>query len=237
MCALAAEEGIETIVATPHVLRGLWKTWRLRELEPLADELRARTGNRPRLLLGSEYWFAHDVVELLQSGNGIIPLAGSRYVLMEFAPNVIPPMTAQVFYRLRIDGWTPVIAHPERNNVFQAKPQLLASLVRAGAKTQITASSVTGTFGPRARAAAAEWLRSGLVHLIASDAHDMRRRPPRVREALAAAGEIVGATLLHSLTIGNPAAILAGKPLEYDPEPRLAPPRSGLWRRLAEFWK
>lgn len=236
MCAIAAEEGIETIVATPHVLRGLWKSRPGSEIAALLEELQGRVGERPRLLLGSEYWFAHDVVDVLASGSGIIPLAGSRYVLLEFAANVVPPMIEQVFYRLQMDRWTPVIAHPERNLVFQAKPDLLASLVRLGAKTQITASSVVGGFGARARASATAFLRAGLVHVIASDAHDTRRRPPRVREALAAAAEIVGSDVVHALTVRNPEAIVAGRSLEYEPEPRL-PSEGGLWRRLTEFWK
>jgi len=63
LCQMSAEEGIETIVATPHVLRGRWKNTSRAQLEGLIADLQARAG-APRLLLGSEYFFAHDVAEV-----------------------------------------------------------------------------------------------------------------------------------------------------------------------------
>ena len=67
MCRIAREEGIETIVATPHVLRGRWKTFSIPELQARIDALRSRVGNAPRPLLGSEYFFAHDFADVLAS--------------------------------------------------------------------------------------------------------------------------------------------------------------------------
>ena len=118
-----------------------------------------------------------------------MPLAGSRYVLIELAANSVPPMIEQPLYRMQLEGWIPIIAHPERNLVFQAKPELLAALIEHGARTQITAGSLTGEFGAQARQAAETFLRRGLVHFVATDAHNMTKRPPRVREAIAALEE------------------------------------------------
>src|SRR3954453_9174529 len=75
LCRMSADEGIETIVATPHVLRGRWKNTSRPQLETTLADLRARIGDTPRLLLGSEYFFAHDVAEVMRAGNAIIPLA------------------------------------------------------------------------------------------------------------------------------------------------------------------
>jgi tyrosine-protein phosphatase YwqE len=65
LCKMAADDGIETIIATPHVLRGRWKNTSRAALVSLADALRERIADSPRLLLGSEYFFAHDVAEVL----------------------------------------------------------------------------------------------------------------------------------------------------------------------------
>src|SRR5438874_3468743 len=178
LCRMAADDGIDTIVATPHVLRGRWQNTTRATLEEIAAKLREKVGESPRILMGSEYFFGHDVAEVLAAGNSIIPLAGSRYVLIEFASHTVPPMVDQPFYRLQLDGWTPVIAHPERNAIFRAKPELLASLVRLGAKTQVTAASLLGDFGSEARSAAFDWIAAGMVHVVASDAHNLRKRPP-----------------------------------------------------------
>ena len=235
LCRLAAADGIETIIATPHVLRGRWQNTSRDLLEEKLAALQDAVGATPRLLLGSEYFFAHDMNEALQNGS-IVPLAGSRYVLVELAAQAVPPLIGQPLYQALLGGWTPIIAHPERNLVFQSKPDLLESLVANGTKTQITAASLLGDFGPEARDCAAEWIEREMVHFIASDAHNRAKRPPRMREAAAVVREIAGDGIAEALTRHNPAAVLENHGLPYDPEPKPAPKR-GVFDRLSKFWK
>ena len=234
MCAMAAEEGIEAIVATPHVLRGRWPVYAPLELQARLDELRRRTGDQPRLLLGSEYFFGHDMTEVLRAGKSIVPLAGSRYVLIELAANGVPPMLRQPLFEAQLDGWIPVLAHPERNLVFQAHPEVLASLVEAGARVQITAGSLTGEFGADARVAAETFLQRRLVHFVATDAHNTTRRPPLIRKAVEALQHLVGDDVAALLTSDNPRAVIENRPLPYEPSPSEGKP-SGLFRRLWSF--
>jgi protein-tyrosine phosphatase len=235
MCRMAAEEGIEAIVCTPHVLRGRWRTPPREELQSRIETLRAKTNDTPRLLLGSEYFFAHDMAEVLESGESVLPLAGSRYVLFELAANAVPPMIDQPLYRVQLDGWIPVIAHPERNLVFQSRPELLASLVNLGARTQVTATSLTGAFGSEARRAAELFLERRLVHFIATDAHNTTKRSPRIREAMATLSELVGDDVANALTVRNPRAVTENRPLDYQPDPA-EPAAGGLLTRLKRFF-
>ena len=218
LCGIAAEEGIETIVATPHVLRGRWRRVPRAELQERLEELRTRTNDTPHLLLGSEYFFAHDMVEVLAAGASIIPLGPSRAVLVELASHAVPPMLEQPLHRAQLEGWTIVLAHPERNAVLQSRPELLASLVRLGVRTQVTAASFTGGFGEDAQRCAAAWLRAGLLHVIATDAHSAGKRPPRVREARARVAEIAGEQAAEALFVENPRAILQDRALAWEPE-------------------
>jgi len=236
MCAAAAEEGIETIVATPHVLRGRWPAFSRRELESRIAELRVKVGDTPRLLLGSEYFFSHDMADLLRDGTSVYPLAAGRYVLLELPANSVPPMFNQPLYRAQLEGWLPIIAHPERNTVFQANPELLAALIGHGLRVQITAGSLTGAFGAQARAAAELFLRRKLVHFVATDAHNMEKRPPRIREAIEVLKAISGDTVAAALTDGNPRAVIENRALPYEPEPEeVASP--GLFTRLRSFFR
>ena len=235
MCRMAAEEGIETIVATPHVLRGRWRTAPIAELQARIETLRERVGPSPRLLLGSEYFFAHDVAEVLREGNAIVPLAGSRYVLMELAANNVPPLLEQPLYRLQLEGWFPIIAHPERNVVFQAKPELLPPLIAAGVRFQVTAGSITGQFGPAAQRAATAWIGAGLVHFVATDAHDTSKRAPKARAAIEALRELAGEAVTEALVRRNPAAVIENRALEYEPEPATLA-NDGFLARLRTFF-
>lgn len=234
MCRMAADEGIETIVCTPHVLRGRWRTAPIPELEARIATLREKTGDTPRLLLGSEYFFGHDVAEVLRAKNAIVPLAGSKYVLMELASNNVPPLLDQPLYRMQLEGWIPIIAHPERNIVFQSKPELLAPLIELGARFQVTAGSLTGDFGASAQRAAESWITSGLIHFVATDAHNTGKRPPKIRAAREALRALAGDRVTEALLRGNPAAVVENRRLEYEPEP--APPRNdGFFTRLRSF--
>jgi protein-tyrosine phosphatase len=227
LCRMAADEGIETIIATPHVLRGRWKNTSRAQLLSILDELRGKVGETPRIILGSEYFFAHDMDEMLRT-ESIIPLAGGRYVLVEFASNAIPPLIRDPLYRVQLDGWMPVIAHPERNIVFQAKPEILASLIRIGVKTQVTTGSVTGEFGPDAQAAAVDWLKRGWVHVMATDAHNTTKRPPRFRAARERIVALVGEQIAQALFVDNPKSIVENRGLVYDPDlPESSGPDSG----------
>lgn len=231
---MAADEGIETIVATPHVLRGLWRSVPREDLEAKLAELSERTRGLPRLLLGSEYFFGHDMAEILRERRDIIPLAGSRYVLVELAANAVPPMIERPLHQVQLDGWVPILAHPERNLVFQSHPELLASLVDLGVKVQITAASLTGGFGRAAREAADTFLKRRLVHFMATDAHDPEKRPPSVRAAIAELTESGGATLARALTVDNPLAVIENRSLPWDPEP--IQEEHGFFTRLKGFF-
>lgn len=220
LCRMALDDGVTTIVATPHVLRGPWQNTSRIELRQRLDELRDALGDSPELLLGSEYYFDFEMNERLQSGEGIIPLAESRYILIEFAAHAVPPLVDQPLYRALLEGWQPIVAHPERNIVFQKKPELLRLLVARGVRMQVTAGSVLGDFGPEARRASLQWLKEGLVHFVASDAHNREKRPPRMREARAVISRIAGERVADALTRTNPAAVTEGRQLDFDPDPQ-----------------
>lgn len=234
MCRMAADEGIETIVATPHVLRGRWRSWPPRELAARLADLQHRV-TAPRLLLGSEYFFAHDMVEVLISGKAIVPLAGSRYVLIELAANSVPPLLEQPLYRAQLEGWTPILAHPERNIVLQQRPELVSELIGHGVKMQLTAGSLLGDFGPEARRASETFLDRAMVHFIGTDAHNIGKRPPRARQAIDLVSRRYGEEIAAALTVENPRAVLENQTLPYDPDP-LPGRNDGLLTRLRTFF-
>jgi protein-tyrosine phosphatase len=217
LCRMAADEGIETIVATPHVLRGRWQNTSRAELAKILNELRAAVGDQPRIILGSEYFFGHDMDEMLRT-ESILPLAGGRYVLVEFASHTVPPLVRDPLYRVQLNGWMPIIAHPERNIVFQSKPEFLASLIRIGVKTQVTTGSVMGEFGPEAQATAIDWLQRGWVHVMATDAHNVTKRQPRFRAARERVAELVGEDIARCLFVDNPKSVVESRGLVYDPD-------------------
>ena len=97
---------------------------------------------------------------------------------MEFPAQSIPPSIEDFFFRMRLKGFTPIITHPERDGDVQNNPKILEGMVNKGALVQVTAMSLTGDFGDQVRGTAFRLVKSGLAHVVASDAHSPRHRRP-----------------------------------------------------------
>lgn len=215
LCRAAAAAGTRTLVATPHVLREDWINDDPAVRDGLLLRLNTLLGGSPSVLAGCEYYFSADVVQLVERGrwSPLTRLNQSRYLLLEFPPREVPAATEAIFHELSLLEVTPVVAHPERNVVFAQDPDRLDRLVARGAVVQLTAGSLLGDFGRGPRSACNEFFRRGLVHLVASDAHSLDRRPPRLAEARAVARRDWGEETERALFDANPQALLSSKPL------------------------
>jgi protein-tyrosine phosphatase len=216
----AVADGIRVIAATPHVRAADYPT-SPEQMERLVDSLRRelREAAVPlELLPGGE--IAFDMLpELGDDELRRFGLAGNpRYLLLEAPYHGWPLELEDTFFQLQLRGFTPVLAHPERNAEVQASPERLAPLVERGTLVQLTAASLDGRLGPGTQKTGLRLLELGLAHLLASDAH-----APTLRQIgmAAAVREIGDDELARWLTEDVPAAIVAGEEIP----PRPARPR------------
>jgi protein-tyrosine phosphatase len=110
-----------------------------------------------------------------------------------------------------------VITHPERNAILRLQTARLAKWVRLGCFIQVTAGSLTGVFGSGAQKDALRWLADGLVHIVASDAHNTRGRPLKLQPAFELVREQFGEEKARALFVENPMAAFEGRDLPYVP--------------------
>ena len=218
LCRAAAAEGTTRIVATPHVLRGVWANPSTIVRDRLVKALNEELGGKPLILPGCEYYYSDEVISLVKAGprGPLTGLARGAYLLIEFAPDFVPPTLESTFHELRVLGVLPIIAHAERHPGFARQPAKLAALVKKGALVQITAGSLLGDFGKAAQKACEEFFRMGLVHAIASDAHSMAKRPPRMAPARERVRKKWGPDAERGLFVENPEAILASQPVPFE---------------------
>lgn len=101
---------------------------------------------------------------------------GRRYLLLELPHEMVPSYLDEMIFQLSCEGITPVIAHPERNVQIIAEPQRLYKLAEDGVLAQVTATSLVGTFGDQVQRTAKEFVKCGLVQVVASDAHTLKNR-------------------------------------------------------------
>lgn len=219
LCQAAARDGVTRLVATPHVFRGDWINDDVGTRDDLVLRLNTLLGGRPAILPGCEYLFSRDALALLEHGpeGPLVGLNRSRYLLVELPPDVPQSAVESTFHEFAIAGVTPVIAHPERHAAFRRDPERLERLVSRGARCQVTAGALLGDFGERTAEAVQGFFHQRLIHFVASDAHNLDRRPPR----LAASREWVRATWGAEAEAGlfeaNPAALIASEPLPWVP--------------------
>jgi len=220
LCREAAAEGTTSIVATPHVLRDGWLNDDAAARDALVLRLNTLLGGKPSVLPGCEFWYSSDVVDLVEKGESgpLTCLNRSRYLLVEFAPGMVPASAEATFHELVVLNVVPVVAHPERNLIFARNPERLASLVARGAISELTAGSLLGEFGKLAQSAATEFVNRGLAHVVASDAHSLAARPPRMAAAREKVRAAFGAEVEEGLFEANPSAVVRNEPLPWVPK-------------------
>jgi protein-tyrosine phosphatase len=220
--------GTRTLVATSHVSSHYPND--LETIARLVQELAARLAQEEialELRPGAEIAITH-LSEIEPSKLDGLGLGGGPWLLLE------PPFTTlatglEAIVRDLLRDRRILLAHPERCPAFHRDPSMLERLVGDGALVSITAGSLVGRFGGEVRRVALGLLEQGLVHNVASDAHDEARRPPGIAGELRQAGY---GPLCEWLTQEVPAAILAGEQ-EIPPRPAvvLKASRSRRWRR------
>jgi len=131
-----------------------------------------------------------------------------------------------MLFRLQVRGFRIVLAHPERNAEVQANLELVRPLVEGGTLIQITAASLDGRLGARARKASHGLIARKLAHLVASDAHASSVRAVGMAHAMRTVG---GTAVARWMSDDVPRAICAGTSI---PE-RPAPAGRRLWQGRA----
>ncbi|MEM7583293.1 MAG: CpsB/CapC family capsule biosynthesis tyrosine phosphatase [Acidobacteriota bacterium] len=215
MCRMAAEDGCTALIATPHLRHEYWLNDDRDALEALWREVREAAADYLEVFLGGEIAINSDSAsELDQLPNGsLLPLAGSRYLLLELNPPGFGPDPLDLIHELSVGGWYPVIAHPERFRWLAGDRRFLHDLIDHGALMQITAMSVTGEAARWVRDCAFQLLDDGAVHFIASDCHNTRIRPPGLSRAYRQIASTRGEAVARELMVENPRAVLENRPI------------------------
>jgi len=220
MARLAREDGIHTIVVTPHA-----REWEQRcphpDLPTALDEAIHALQQRLResgidleLVPGMEVDLDEALSVRLQDGRAR-PLGCGPYVLIELPFLGYAHYIDQAIFQAQVAGWRPVLAHVERYVYFQKQPKLLEALVQRGVLAQISAPSLLGDLGAAARGTALRFLRRGLVHCLATDAHgSFGVRAPLLSSAVSLAAHFLGKERAEAMVKTVPERILAGKSVD-----------------------
>ena len=236
MARIAFDDGIRTIACTPHIYPGMYDNDAPGIRKAIAA-LQARLAEEDialQLVEGADVHLDGDLVGAIRAGR-VPTLAASRYLLLEPPHHVAPPGFEQQVFAMMAAGIVPVITHPERLTWVEDHYDMFMRLVGRGAWMQITAGALTSRHGRRPKYWAERFVGEGKAHLLATDAHDTRRRPPLLAEARDAAAVLVGNVDAEHLVVTRPAGIVANAPPESMPAlpwQQSGSTRPGFWKWL-----
>ena len=222
LAAASAADGVKVLAATPH-LRSDHPGVRPEELGARVQAVRAalaQAGVGIEVIGGGEVdllWAQQaDEHALRQVSYG---QRGSD-LLVETPYGELPVRLEDMLFRLSAQGFRVLLAHPERSAGFRADPTRLHALVARGTLLQITAGSLSGPpRHSRSRRFAAQLVREGLAHVMASDAHGGEIERAGLSQGVAAAAELAPHRAEWMVTEA-PAAILSGEALPPAPAQR-----------------
>lgn len=180
----AVQNGVTHIVATPHHRNGVF----IQDVEEIMNSIRIlneylQLKEIPVTICpGMEIHLHAELIDEL-SFQALTLGDSQKYVLIEFPTHHIPHFTNSIFYELQLKGYIPIIAHAEKNAEFLRDPKKLFDLVHRGALVQVTAGSVTGSNGKKIQQFVMKLCQHHIVHFVASDAHNIHKRPFLIKQA------------------------------------------------------
>lgn len=219
MAQMAVEDGIKMMVATPHLFKS--RIIDMKQVNPKeiilqhVDELRQKLLEEKiplEIVPGCDFPLGFESLQLLDDGRALTINDANRYLLLELPDTSLPPATEEICFHLQSKGITPIITHPERHMIFQEMPYKLKRLIDLGCLAQMTGNSLTGWFGRRVKKISRQLVKLGYIHVFATDAHDLKRRPPLLKQALTELSRLVGENRALAMVSDIPAKIIHGEP-------------------------
>jgi protein-tyrosine phosphatase len=222
-------DGVTTVACTPHILPGLYHNTGP-QIRQAVVELQQALGDNEiplKLITGADVHIVPDFVGGLRDGR-LLTLGDSRYVLVEPPHHNAPARLEDMFFGLLVAGYVPILTHPERLSWITAHYDTIKRLINGGVWMQITAGSLAGNFGRQPLYWAERMLDEGCVHILATDSHDSRRRPPILGKGRDLAAKRVGEAEATHLVFTRPQGIVTDELPSNLPSPPATPTSKGL---------
>lgn len=209
---MAYQNGTRVIVLTPHY-RGRFKknspAW-IQETFSVFSKMVEKELPQMKLYLGNEVYYEQETPKLL-ADKRVLSINDTHYCLLEFGPGALKSQIITGVAETIRNGFVPIIAHVERYDICCRADGLIDEVLAQGALLQVNADSIMGKHGLKVKFFCHNLLKEQKVHFIATDAHDINKRPPLLRECFLRIHKRYGSEYAHQLFYDNALAIINGE--------------------------
>jgi len=232
MCRAAAEDGTRVMVASPHMLNGVYDVARedVFDAIPRLQGAVNESGAPVKILPGADVHLHADLPDLARRGAVVTLADAGVHLLVEMPPDAVPGFVPEMLFSLQLAGLTPIITHPERNAEIQGNRDVLRPMIERGVLVQVTAASLTGGFGSAALDCARDLVTRRMAHFVASDAHSATGRPPGLSRARRVVEDLTGSDYARRVFEEWPEKVVSGQRFGVpDPTDAASPVRKSFW--------
>lgn len=165
--------GFTDVFLTPHYIEGSKYTANNKEKQKKLKELQLacqKENININLYLGNEVYLTSNIVELIKKGQ-IMTLNNTKYILIELSLYRENANLKDIIRSIILDGYIPIIAHPERYQYLDSKMTLIYELKQMGVLFQGNYLSLFDKYGRKAKKNLQKMLKNGIISFIGSDIH------------------------------------------------------------------
>lgn len=205
MLQMAYDEGIRSIILTPHYREPYFTTPRDRidagyeKVKQLAQKVNPKL----HIYLGNEIHYHRDLLKWLQNGK-VHTMADTSYALIEFSPSDEYDLIHGCLRTLIAAHYRPIVAHVERCGALLGKPERIEELIDLGAYIQVNAGTFTGECGFNAKRFVHKLVKMDLIDFVGSDAHNIKDRQPRMAKCAEYLKKVHGEDYMRRILHDNP---------------------------------
>lgn len=208
------KQGVRTIVSTSHRRKGMFETPEDDILNKFKHVKREAADKFPdlTLLYGGELYFTADILKKLEN-NEIPRMNDTRFALIEFSQMTPWKDIHLALSQVLMLGITPIVAHIERYAALEFNGDRVQELINMGCYTQVNSAHVLKAklFGDKLKIfkkRAKYFLDKDLVHCISSDMHNLKKRPPYMKQAYQIVENVYGTRRARKLFEENAASLI-----------------------------
>lgn len=166
------EMGFTKAITTPHIMSDTYRN-SPETILPRLQDLKQYLVDKNisfEIQAAAEYYFDETVLDLVNENAPLLTF-GSRYLLFETNTLSEPMMLNDFIFQLKVKGYKPVMAHPERYQYLQNNLERVEDLIDRGVLMQANALSLSGHYSKAVQKTANSLVEHGLIHFLGSDCH------------------------------------------------------------------